>query len=319
MPAVGAFSRAVVEAFAPAHVTGVFSPAAVSRDPRGRGSIGAGVVLDAGVRARVALAPARRPAVVVRAVPRGPMPISEETAVRLLGDRPFALTVHLLHDVPIGQGFGTSAAGALATALAVARLLDLPRARAIEVAHLADLFGGGGLGGVAAILGGGLEVRERPGIPPRGRIRHLPFPRPVLLGVTGRPIPSPRLLTDAVFLDRVRAASAGALDRLGARPTPAAFLAEAERFTDEMGFAPAPLARLIRGLRSDGARAAQAMFGHSFFAVPRGPASRRAVLRRLSRAGVRTVELGASPMGARVVAETARERLLPRTRLGRSP
>src|SRR5271154_6986697 len=41
-------------AFAPAHVTGYFSPDLGSRDPRGRGSVGAGLVLDAGAVAEAA-------------------------------------------------------------------------------------------------------------------------------------------------------------------------------------------------------------------------------------------------------------------------
>ena len=306
MPAAEPPARAVAHAFAPAHVTGLFVPASSGRDPRGRGSVGAGIVLDAGVHAVAELRPARRASVVIGADRPGPLSISREAAARLLGPRPFALRVRLRHDLPVGQGFGTSAAGALATALAVARLLGRTRGDAIEVAHLADLFGGGGLGGVAAILGGGLEVRTRPGIPPRGRILHRPFPYPIFLGIAGRPLPSPRLLTDPVFLDRVRAAGSQALRRFGARPTATGFLAEAERFTDALGLAPPALVRLLAGLRSDGARAAQGMFGRSFFAVPKDVAARRAVLRRLARAGIGAVEFRAGARGGRLLAGPAR-------------
>ena len=179
-------------AFAPGHVTGVFRPDASQRDPRARGSVGAGLVLELGVWGKARFSPGARSRVRVVADCRTPLPISEEVARRLAPEASGTLTVRLTHELPIGQGFGMSAAGALATALAVGSLSGRPRSKAIDVAHLADLFGGGGLGGVAAILGGGLEVRTRPGgLPPFGHVTHRSFPPALLVGVIGRPISSP--------------------------------------------------------------------------------------------------------------------------------
>ncbi|HEV2166568.1 MAG TPA: hypothetical protein VGS23_06305 [Thermoplasmata archaeon] len=288
-------------AFAPGHVTGLFAPALDASDPRARGSIGAGVVLEAGVHASVRILPARRRTVDVASELHVPLPISREVAERLFAHRTGRLSVELRHELPVGQGFGMSAAGALATALAVAAVLGLPRSKAIETAHLADLFGGGGLGGVSAILRGGFEVRERPGIPPFGRARHMVFGRPILLSVVGRPIPSPVLLRDPTFLGRVRAAAAPELARLGDRPDAEAFLSASERFTDSVRLPPPRMQKLIPTLRSSGARVAQAMFGSSFFAVPRSSDSRARLIRRLQRLGLPAIEVHAARTGARVV------------------
>ncbi len=133
-----------------------------------------------------------------------------------------------------------SAAGALATALGVAFVLDFPRARAIQTAHLADLFGGGGLGGVAAILGGGLEVRREPGIPPFGRVLHHALTKRVVVGVAGEPLPSPTLLRSKRFLQRLRAAATPGLDHVLRTPRWNVFLDESERFTDRLRIFPPP-------------------------------------------------------------------------------
>jgi pantoate kinase len=192
-----------------------------------------------------------------------------------------------------------SAAGAAATALAVAGLSAKSRSEAMEVAHLSDLFGGGGLGGVAAIAGGGgLEFRIEGGMPPRGHILHRPLVGAVLVGVVGGALPSPALLRDPRFLERVAEASEG-LEGVLARPGPRRFFELSEQFTDRMALAPSPLLRVLRALRQRGAWAAQAMFGQSFFARPRDAPHRREVLQWLERAGIPVVELSASRTGAR--------------------
>jgi len=286
-------------AFAPGHVTGVFRPDASARDPRGRGSVGAGIVLELGVWAEAELDPSSRSRVRVVGDGPGPWPISEEAARRMAVGRPGAITVRLHHDLPVGQGFGMSAAGALAAALAVGALSGRPRSDAVRVAHLADLFGGGGLGGVAAILGGGLEVRARPGIPPFGHIVHRPFRPALLVGVVGRPIPSPSVLGDRAALRRITRASAG-WEALGQHPDAPRLFHLSERFTDRAGLASPAVERAVRALRRQGAWACQAMFGQSFFALPRSARGRRACLEWLQLEGVPAVELRAATSGARV-------------------
>jgi pantoate kinase len=289
-----------VRAFAPGHVTGIFRPDTTPRDPRGRGSVGAGVVLELGAWAEARFSPGRRSRVRVLGDGGGPWPISEDVARRMAPEEPGTLTVRLTHELPVGQGFGMSAAGALAVALAVGALSRRPRATAVQVAHLADLFGGGGLGGVAAILGGGLEVRTRAGLPPLGRVVHRPFRPALLVGVVGRPIPSPSVLRDPAALRRIARAAHG-WEELGRHPTPERLFRLSERFTDLAGLASPAVARTVTALRHRGASACQAMFGQSFFALPRSVPARTACLEWLRREGVRAVELHASATGARLV------------------
>jgi pantoate kinase len=295
-------------AFAPGHVTGIFSPELGARDPRGRGSVGAGLVLEAGVLASAEWRAASRPSVRLRSEATQPLPISEDVARRLLSHRPGQLRVRLRHELPIGQGFGMSAAGALATALAVASVTGDSHQRAVETAHLADLYGGGGLGGVSAILAGGLEVRDRPGIPPWGHVRHYPTSGTAFVIVAGSAMPSPRLLGDPRFLRRVERAATPGLARLRGRASFSNFLHEAERFTDDLRLGPPQILRRVHALRSPETRVAQAMFGRSLFAVPRTRRARELLIARLTRLGLRAAEIPLARRGARVLSRPSSRR-----------
>ena len=72
-------------------------------------------------------------------------------------------------ELPSSQGFGLSAAGAIACCLAIQRALDveeeLARSRAIHIAHRVERRLSGGLGDVAALHSGGIELRLEPGCP----------------------------------------------------------------------------------------------------------------------------------------------------------
>jgi pantoate kinase len=290
----------VARSWVPGHLTGLFAPARSGRDPRARGSVGAGIVLSAGVEARAAWAPGERPAIALRSDAHRPLPISRDAAERLLAGRSGRLDIALAHELPIGQGLGMSAAGALATALAVAEVLGIERPHAVEVAHLADLFGGGGLGGVAAILGGGFELRTEPGVPPYGAVTHRPFRHRVVLVEAGPPMPTSTRLADDALLERLGVAGREALAELLRRPTAARLLELSEGFTDSAGIGSAGTRRWISALRADGAWAGQAMFGRCVWAVPRSRAALARIERRLLGAGVRAAILPASRTGPTV-------------------
>tara|TARA_B100000579_G_scaffold431968_1_gene447928 strand:+ start:171 stop:1145 length:975 start_codon:yes stop_codon:yes gene_type:complete len=78
-------------------------------------------------------------------------------------------TIQHTCELPPSQGFGLSAAGAVACGLAIQRALqveeELARNRAIHIAHRVERRLSGGLGDVAALHAGGIELRLEPGCP----------------------------------------------------------------------------------------------------------------------------------------------------------
>ena len=70
-------------------------------------------------------------------------------------------------DVPIGAGFGISAACALGTALGIAKILELNITfnKAASMAHLAEIEMQSGLGDVVAEVNGGITLRLKEGAP----------------------------------------------------------------------------------------------------------------------------------------------------------
>jgi pantoate kinase len=288
-------------AFAPGHVTTWFSPRLGAADPRARGSVGEGFVIDAGARAEASWEPDRARRIRVTAPGLPELPISQEVAERLFADRGGALTVRLHHELPVGCGLGMSAAGAAATALAVGQLVGTAPQRSLAVAHLAELFGGGGLGGVAAIGGGGVERRVRPGIPPWGRVDRRPWRAEVWIVLTDRPLPTPPLLASDRFLDRVDRASRSARGPLRVGP----LLDRGEAFTDRLQLLPRTLARRMLAVRDAGAWCGQAMLGRTLWVVPRPSADPAAIEAILTGIRGTVVRVPIAARGARRLAGSA--------------
>jgi pantoate kinase len=170
--------------------------------------------------------------------------------------------------LPIGAGFGLSAAALLATLTAASRSHGLglsPHAIA-ALAHEAEVVHRTGLGDVAACQGGGRVVRDGPGIDaPIRRSFDLPGP---LCAVSFGPISTPTVLGSREQMARVAAAF------------PARTPADAKEFFSlSCGFAEAsglltPEARtVIRRCRKNGIRAGMTMLGNGVFAYgPGAPA-----------------------------------------------
>jgi len=200
-------TSASVTAFCPGHISGYFRRVDGS-DPATTGSIGAGIVISEGVAATVKKA--RRPAVVVRVRSAGVMvrELSRESppltyALDQLG---VTVSVETVCRLPIGAGFGLSAAALISTLTATDRLLDLGLGadEIAERAHETEVLFRTGLGDVAACQGGGRVVRTGPGI--HGTImRSFDLDGPVC-AVSFGPIHTPDVLGSPVQMEKVKQA-----------------------------------------------------------------------------------------------------------------
>ncbi|MDD3622274.1 MAG: pantoate kinase [Methanofollis sp.] len=153
-------------AFCPGHISGYFRKVA-GATPETTGSLGAGIVVEEGVQARASVAP--RPEVTIRQVDDQGRTLSafagSPPVEYLMHELGVAARVETTCCLPIGSGFGLSAAALLSSATALDALFDLGLGREgiAALAHQAEVMHNTGLGDVAACQGGGVVCREGPG------------------------------------------------------------------------------------------------------------------------------------------------------------
>jgi pantoate kinase len=199
-----------VVGFCPGHISGYFLPFRTA-DPATSGSAGAGIVISEGVLAQVRAAD--QPSVFVNIngwdnrildVHAGSPPI--EYAMNRLG---VSAAVTTSCRLPIGAGYGLSAAALLATVVALNELhnLGLTPEECAAAAHEAEIENRTGLGDVAACQGGGRDCRTGPGISAPIR-RDFDLTEP-LAAVTFGPLSSPGILGDPAAMEQVKAAYPG--------------------------------------------------------------------------------------------------------------
>lgn len=278
----------MVRAFCPGHVSCVFQPVS-SYDIMSMGSRGFGIRLSLGAEADVQ---PRDDGVVniwldgVQSV----APVTRMAAEDLAPGQ--GLDIRIDNQLPVGQGFGMSAAGAIAASLCIATMTGQSRTRAFNAAHAAEVRCGGGLGDVSAIVAGGhIPIRVLPGMPPFGQVVSAPFRLPDLtLAVIGPVLNTDSVLNDSRRVDVVRRASAECIDAFIADQTPDSLYAESVRFSSDSGLESPAMRRAIVGLRDRGYRAGMCMLGNSLFTE----APEEAVWAALGRGHARTYRCSSS-------------------------
>ncbi|MCR5026952.1 MAG: GHMP kinase [Methanobrevibacter sp.] len=154
-----------VKVFAPAHITGFFS-IENNENPLKNGSCGAGFLLDSGVETTIKDSNKFK-----INVNQGSDIVINEVLKYFDVEESFKIVQDI--QVPIGAGFGTSAASALSLSIALNEFLEkgLSLTECGQIAHKVEVALGGGLGDVIAQTGKGLVLRTRPGAPGVGEIK----------------------------------------------------------------------------------------------------------------------------------------------------
>ena len=155
------------------HVTLLFSVHSKPLLARNQGSKGAGLCLEDGVEVTVQCLEQGPDEISVTTMDGSPFAEGEQMYVDLLNsfrdifsiDSPVRIMIEL--DLPVSQGFGMSAAGILATSLALGELFDCgDEGQLARLAHRLERQKSGGLGDVLGLWAGGCELRVTPGSPP---------------------------------------------------------------------------------------------------------------------------------------------------------
>ena len=188
-------------------------------------------------------------------------------------DRTFHVVIKHDVKVPIGAGFGSSAAGALGTAFALCKALglNLTYNQLGQIAHIAEVKCRTGLGTVSPLLIGGCVITVEPGAPGYAVIDRVPVtPDYRIVAGIFKPLPTREVLASPDIRKTVNKRGRETVDKILACPSLENFMKTSKEFAVKSGFATPHVLRLIQLAEKAGAvGAAQNMVGEAVHALVR--------------------------------------------------
>lgn len=247
--------------FVPGHITGFFTIENHEITLK-NGSCGAGFLLSDGVKTTVSKADE-----LTVDVNQGDLTVIDEVLSILEIETDFKITQDI--QLPIGAGFGTSAASALSLTLAINEYLNLGYSLELcgQIAHMAEVNLGAGLGDVIAQTGQGLVLRTKPGAPGIGEIKS--FTEDVYIGwKTFGAIETADIINNPHHKKVISSSGLKYLDLFEGEPTLENFLSFSNRFSHETKLMSDEVKNLIDYFNSssDILGSSMAMLGNTVFA-----------------------------------------------------
>ena len=239
------------------------------------GARGGGFGIEKGVLTKVSVTEAEKNSVKVSINGKSlPEAGTTKTVVQMLLSKvngTYNVVVKHRVDIPIGAGFGSSAAGALTTALALSKALglNLTYNQMGRLAHVAEVKCKTGLGTVGPLMLGGCVLTIEPGAPGIAMIDRIPISTDyvIVAGVFG-PIPTKEVLASPEKRLAVNKWGKKTLEKILSEPSLENFLACCCDFAEKTGFMTERLRSLIRLAEGAGAiGAAQNMVGEAVHAL----------------------------------------------------
>jgi len=253
----------MIQAFCPGHISCVFRPFRTS-DPLSTGSTGIGIRLNLGSHARVS----ERDDGVVKIRMDGIVSDAPVTRVAVGNMAPGqGFDIEIEHDLPVGQGFGTSASGTLAACLCIAELMGYPDALAYMSAHIAEVSEGGGLGDLSAILPGyEVPVRSVPGLPPKGKVVDSGISlKKISLAVFQGGLDTASIINDPEISARIADAGDSAMNGFMSDMSEDSLFGMSNEFSKAIGLENSRISEAMELLKGEGYRAGMCMLGNSIF------------------------------------------------------
>jgi pantoate kinase len=274
-------SKTVARAFSPAGISSFFEicdrtdDGKLIADLERVGARGGGFGIQKGVLTEVSVSEAKTSSIHVF-INRKPAPEAETTRTvsqMLLGKagKFFDVVVNHKIDVPIGAGFGSSAAGALTAGLALSKALCLPLTfnQIGKMAHVAEVQCKTGLGTVGPLMLGGCVITIEPGAPGISLIDRIPISNEYMIvaGVFGS-TPTKHVLNSADKRLDVNRYGRRTLEKILAEPSVENFLACCLDFAEKAGFTTSRVRQLLKLAEKTGAvGVAQNMVGEAVHAL----------------------------------------------------
>jgi pantoate kinase len=251
-------------AFCPGHLTGFFQ-VREHLDIDSTGSRGAGICLTMGATTKVTATRGRgRIEVLVNGI-RDQAPVTRQAMAMLMDSPEHDIKVETRLDLPMRQGFGMSAAGALSTALAITDIMGLDFDDALRAAHHAEVLHRAGLGDVMAMSRGGITFRRREGLPPHGVVERLGKDIPLVIAIVGPEILTSSVLEDREMAERVDVVGGQCISSLESSPSLANFFRLCEEFARRTGLMTLEVENALESIVGLGP-GSMVMLGNSIFA-----------------------------------------------------
>ena len=248
--------------FVPGHITGFFTIQNHEIKLK-NGSCGVGFLLSKGVKTTVSDSDE-----LLISVNQGDSTVIDEVlSILELKNTNFKITQDI--QLPIGAGFGTSAASALSLTLALNEFLNLGYSEELcgQIAHMAEVNLGAGLGDVIAQTGQGLVLRTKPGAPGIGEIKS--FKEEVFIGwKTFGEIKTSEIILNPQYNEILSNSGDKYLELFVDDPTLENFLDFSSKFSHEINLMSDEVKNLIDYFKSssDILGSSMAMLGNTVFA-----------------------------------------------------
>lgn len=260
-------------AFAPGHITGFFEICDNGADPLHKGSRGAGICINKGVKTLVRFIPAEKKLIKIRVNGKesSKLIVSLEIANMLLANQK-NIKVYIDHtiEIPIGCGLGTSGAGALSLALSLNQVLNLGSVvKMAQIAHIAEIKCKTGLGTVAGQFTSGFELRKKPGAPGIGIVEKLKISSENynVLCLVLKKMSTARLLINKQLKKRINQIGEVCFRRFYRAPTIDMFMTLSREFAESVGLITSNVQKILNATDKKGFLCSQAMFGETIFSV----------------------------------------------------
>ncbi|UJG44143.1 MAG: hypothetical protein K9W46_02925 [Candidatus Heimdallarchaeum endolithica] len=224
------------------HITGIFEICDNQTDPLYIGSKGAGFSINRGVITEIEDSE-KGNHIYFDGVEKKEAKVSENVLnqyEKLLNVEAQTLGVNVLHsfEIPLSSGFGASAAGALSLSFCLNEFFDLglSKEKIFQIAHIAEVIEGGGLGDVIGLYQTGWELRRKEGAPGIGISEPLIEDRKYIVATkTFGPLKTKSIIRNAKKKKNIINAGQKALSNLYKNPSVSIFAHNIQFFTERCG------------------------------------------------------------------------------------
>ncbi|HEC88622.1 MAG TPA: hypothetical protein ENI52_04840 [Thermoplasmata archaeon] len=241
-------------AFAPAHITGFFE---IFMEEENAGSRGAGICLSLGSYSFVEKIDEKKIYI------EGNVGDGEVTKETIKNLRMNGVKIRILNELPFSQGFGISASSSLSSSLALCYLFNLPKIKAVEASHFAEIDSKTGLGDAVASYTGGIEIRKKPGL--YGTIEKINYREKLIVAIVGKEIKTKEIL-DSRIVDKINEIGEECIKEFMKDKSLENFFELSLKFSFETGLANEKMKNLLKKANKIG-MAGMCMLGNSIFAI----------------------------------------------------